>query len=86
MSDPQPIPEIRELVGGRFAAVCSVCVRPSAPNAAADAAAAWADLKRLGWEWVVPEPGTAGGVRCPQCVGQSGAAGSKAAWKSRRKR
>ncbi|HEY5240629.1 MAG TPA: hypothetical protein VIJ22_04150 [Polyangiaceae bacterium] len=86
MPDSDPIPEIRELVGGRFAAVCSACMRPSAPNQAASAAHAWADLRRLGWEWIAPTSGTPGGVRCPRCVGQPAADGSKAVWKSRRKR
>jgi hypothetical protein len=86
MSEPEPIPELRELVGGKFAAVCLQCVRPSFPVAATSAADAWQDLMRHGWQWFAATDASRAGARCPQCAANRGADGADAVWKPRRKR
>lgn len=69
MTNPDTLPELRALVGGRYAAVCLRCVRPSAPVPATSAMSAWEQLQQMGWKsFEAPDGLTA--AKCPQCAGQ----------------
>jgi hypothetical protein len=85
MTEPDPVPEMRELVGGRFAAMCRVCMLPSAPTLAPTAAEAWADLQRHGWRWIEARADTPAGPRCPQCAGQTAAEAATSAQRRRKR-
>jgi hypothetical protein len=82
----KPIPELRELVGGKYAAVCVGCVRPSFPVPATSPADAWRELQRHGWQSLAATASSRAGPRCPQCAGRPEADGAKAVWRPRRKR
>ena len=86
VADPEPTPELRALVGGRFAAVCGTCMRPSAPIAATSAAHAWADLKRLGWQAAFEKEEGRIVSTCPGCASKPAEDALKPAARGRRKR
>jgi hypothetical protein len=77
MADPEPTPELRALVGGRFAAVCGSCMRPSAPIPATSAAHAWQDLKHLGWHAAFSAEEGRIFASCPGCVGKPKGEGTR---------
>jgi hypothetical protein len=50
-------PELQPLTEGRWQARCQFCKVESIPVPAVDAAHAWGDLEKLGWETYQPVPG-----------------------------
>ncbi len=62
-------PDLRLLVGDRFAAVCGKCLLPSPPMTAPGAESAWAELLRFGWSlFQSPLPGARAYALCPACT------------------
>jgi hypothetical protein len=52
---------------GRYEGQCGRCMRKSLPVAASTAPAAWAELKRGGWELYRSPFGGPGSALCPRC-------------------
>ena len=59
---------ILRLASGRWEAVCGRCLTTSAPTPAVDAAQAWVELQRAGWQHFVSEYGGFGYAICPPCA------------------
>ena len=65
------VPEHVPLTEGRWAARCQFCKVESIPVAAVDAAHAWDNLEKLGWESYQPVPGAVVTALCNTCAAKN---------------
>jgi hypothetical protein len=81
-------PDLHALTEGRWVARCQFCKVESIPVAAVDAAHAWDNLEKLGWESYQPVLGAAMTALCKACAAKNARimASVKAARKGRKRK